>query len=82
MRDSLFSLRSTTPTALTMASLERAKNVGKRIIGYPEHRPRVISTGDWFRGLVSNPKDGVRASFSWPPILLSSDPARGSPSRT
>jgi len=41
-----------------MAS-ERAKKVGKKIIGYPEDQPSVLSSKDWINNLVKDPKDFV-----------------------
>ncbi|KAI9457743.1 sulfate permease [Lactarius psammicola] len=36
---------------------ERAKNLGKRIIEYPEDQPSVISSKDWVHNLARDPKD-------------------------
>lgn len=36
---------------------ERAKNLGKRIIEYPEDQPSVISSRDWVHNLKRDPKD-------------------------
>jgi len=36
---------------------ERAKNLGKRIIEYPEDQPSVISSKDWIQNLQRDPKD-------------------------
>ncbi|KAF8270339.1 sulfate permease [Lactarius quietus] len=36
---------------------ERAKNLGKRIIEYPEDQPSVISSRDWVYNLQRDPKD-------------------------
>jgi hypothetical protein len=44
-------------------AFERAKRLGKNIIAYPEDQPSLISSKDWVRGLVKNPKDYV----SWCP---------------
>ena len=45
-----------------MAS-ERAKNLGKRIIDYPEGEPTVLSSKDWVQNLVKDPKDYVSYLF-------------------
>jgi sodium-independent sulfate anion transporter 11 len=41
-----------------MAS-ERAKKFGKRIIAYPEDQPSVLSSKDWIKNLVKDPKGYV-----------------------
>ncbi|OBZ75180.1 hypothetical protein A0H81_04563 [Grifola frondosa] len=41
----------------------KAKNIGRRIIGYPEENVPVVSVADWFRGLSSDPKRDVLHYF-------------------
>jgi hypothetical protein len=53
-----FFLRSLLPSP-AMAAFERAKKVGKRIVGYPEDQPSVLSSKDWTDNLVKDPKDYV-----------------------
>ncbi|KAH9171499.1 sulfate permease [Lactarius sanguifluus] len=36
---------------------ERAKNLGKRIVDYPEDQPSIISSKDWVHNLARDPKD-------------------------
>jgi sodium-independent sulfate anion transporter 11 len=42
-----------------MASTSKAVKWGKKVIGHPEDPVPVVSSKDWLRGLVGNPKEDV-----------------------
>lgn len=40
-------------------SSSKAKQYGKKILGYPEHRVKTVSSLEWLSNLVPNPRHQV-----------------------
>ena len=54
-----------------MTAGAKLKDVGKKIIDYPEESAPVVSSGDWIRGYTNHPKDKVRFALLFFGLVLS-----------